>query len=160
MRILITGGVRSGKSRFALELAEKHFSSKNFLATAIAFDEEMQERIRNHRKERGEAFTTIEEPIEIHTALCENVILDDITVWLNNLFFREQSECYREILAELLRTMPQNIIIITNETGMGNIPADAYTRRYNRLLGEINMELARAVDQLFFMVSGYPIQIK
>jgi adenosylcobinamide kinase/adenosylcobinamide-phosphate guanylyltransferase len=162
MQVMITGGIRSGKSTYALQLAETHCGpgDRYFLATATPFDEEMKQRIENHKRERNNGFHTIEEPVEIHTAVRDNMILDDITMWLNNLFYRNQQDRWEEILDKLLAALPANIIIVTNEIGLGNIPADKATRYFNRCLGTINKRIAAAVDQVYFMVSGYPLKVK
>ncbi|MGB9521219.1 MAG: bifunctional adenosylcobinamide kinase/adenosylcobinamide-phosphate guanylyltransferase, partial [Anaerolineales bacterium] len=93
MRTLITGGIKSGKSHHALVLAESYPIPRYFLATAQAFDEEMREKIARHKAERNDRFITIEEPIAIHEHLKENMIIDCIPLWLNNmLYYCRESE--------------------------------------------------------------------
>lgn len=160
MRTLITGGVKSGKSSYALELAEKEFRVFNFLATAEAFDSEMKEKIRLHRIERAERFITVEEPVDIDKAVRENQVLDCIPMWLNNLYFREREAEWPQILGRLVARLPRDIIIVTNETGMGTIPLDPVSRRYHMDLGSVNKTLARECDRVILMVAGLPLTVK
>ncbi|TFG60650.1 MAG: bifunctional adenosylcobinamide kinase/adenosylcobinamide-phosphate guanylyltransferase [Spirochaetales bacterium] len=160
MRILITGGVKSGKSRFALKLADEHFKKKLFLATAIPFDDEMKARIARHREERDSSYTTIEEPVYLDRVRGDNIILDDITVWLGNLLHNGIEDEWETILLGFLRNCGQNAIIITNETGWGNIPADPSVRKYNRYLGTANMLLAEHCDEVYACMAGIPLKIK
>ena len=160
MRVLITGGVKSGKSSYALSLADQNFEHFTYVATAIPFDDEMKQRIAVHRRERGDKYRTIEEPVAIHTVVGEDTIVDDITVWMNNLFYKGMEESWKEILEQFITNLPQRIIVITNETGLGNIPPDRTTRAYNRYLGEANIMLANAMDTVYFMVAGIPLKVK
>ncbi len=160
MRILITGGVKSGKSRRALELALVFPAPRLFVATAPAFDAEMSEKITRHRAERGDAFETVEEPLRIDRAVREHCVLDCVPLWLNNLFFQGREAEADEILGSLLRRLPSSIVIVTNEIGMGVIPMDPMTRRYGEALGRINARLAAAVDRVELMVAGLPLRVK
>jgi adenosylcobinamide kinase/adenosylcobinamide-phosphate guanylyltransferase len=161
MRTLITGGVKSGKSRFSLELAESQFSGgKIYLATAIAFDDELRRRIELHKRERDSSYRTIEEPVDIQNVSGENILLDCITMWMNNLFYYHREEEWRDLLAAFLENLGSNAIIVTNEVGLGNIPADETSRRYNEYLGRANNLLASHADRVFLMVSGIPLKVK
>jgi adenosylcobinamide kinase/adenosylcobinamide-phosphate guanylyltransferase len=161
MLTLITGGVKSGKSRKALELAEQEFlQPKYFLATAECIDDEMRERIRRHREERGGAFRTIEEPVYIDRHCKNNLIVDCITVWIGNILHYRKEEEWERILTSFLEGCEGNTIVVTNETGMGNIPADPESRTYNRLLAHANRLIAREADIVYLMVSGIPLKVK
>lgn len=160
MRTFITGGVKSGKSTRALDIALEFGEPRFFLATAMGFDDEMREKIARHRLERADRFQTIEEPYEIHKNLRENMIVDCIPLWLNNLFFSGRAEEADAIVNAFIQRLPENIVIVSNETGMGVIPADAESRRYGVMLGSINARLARAVDRVELMVSGIALRIK
>ena len=161
MKILVTGGVKSGKSRYALRLASERFcGQKTFLATAVALDGEMSERIRRHQHERGSSYTTVEEPIEIHNHTTENLILDCVTLWMNNLFYHGRQDEWEEILRLFMQRLGENAVVVTNEVGWGNIPESAQVRRYNDLLGTANRVLAEGLDEVYLMAAGIPIRIK
>jgi len=160
MRTLVTGGVKSGKSRYALELASAFAPPRRFLATAESFDDEMREKIARHRAEREDLFETVEEPLDIHTRLCERMILDCIPLWLNNLIHYGREGDFELILGSLIEEFPSDIVIVTNEVGMGFVPADALSRRYGVLLGTANARLAAACDALILMVAGVPLRVK
>lgn len=160
MVTLVTGGVKSGKSAYALRLARTEFRNPAFLATAVPFDEEMREKIRRHQAERGNAFSLVEEPIEIHRALRDEMVLDCVPLWLNNLFYHNIQHRASEILEGLIQALPQNLIIVTNETGMGTISLDPLTRSYNDLLGRVNQRLAAVADRVILMVCGIPLTLK
>lgn len=160
MRSLITGGVKSGKSRFALRLAEEFPEPRYFLATAEAFDDEMKARIAGHRKERAGRFTTIEEPLEIAQKLKENMILDCLPLWLNNMFHYGREAVLNEAVDSLIGNLPENIVLVTNEIGMGFIPADPVSRRYGDALGRLNARIAAACDRVLLMVAGHPVLVK
>ena len=160
MSVLITGGIKSGKSSFALQISEKWESPKYFLATAIAFDDEMTKKIKRHQEERSSQYLTIEEPIYIDAQVHDRVVIDCITLWMNNVFFQEMEDQWEEILRRLLGRMSSETVIVTNETGLGNIPADPLSRRYNNALGNANKIIAEYVDDVFLMVAGIPVKIK
>lgn len=160
MRILLTGGVKSGKSSRALELGRPFEPDRWFLATATAFDDEMRDRIMRHKAERASGWNTIEEPIDIDVAVRDRMIVDCIPMWLNNLFFLERESEWQAILNRFIARWPENLIIVTNETGMGIIPADPLSRRYGIILGQANALLASKADRVELMVSGIPLRIK
>lgn len=160
IRLLITGGIKSGKSSYALKRANLLPGNKNFLATAIPFDKEMKDRIIRHKEERGPEYITIEEPIEINHHIKDNLILDCVTVWMNNLFYNEREDEWESILKSFLSKNQKNIIIVTNEVGLGNIPLDAATRKYNEHLAAANKMFAEAMDEVVLMVSGLPLWVK
>ena len=166
MITLITGGVKAGKSSYALNLAEAEFSHRRFLATAVSFNAEMKEKIRLHREERSGRYETIEEPVNIDRVVKNEMIVDCIPMWLNNIFFSSGDD-YRaaeskaiEILDRFISAAPDHLIIVTNETGMGNIPSDKLSRAYNTLLGSVNQKLAHTADRVILLVSGCPLVVK
>jgi adenosylcobinamide kinase / adenosylcobinamide-phosphate guanylyltransferase len=159
-RLLITGGIKSGKSSYALQRAAQLEGRKQFLATAIPFDNEMKERIIRHQEERGPDYLTMEEPVDIHRHTGDNLILDCVTVWMNNLFYNKREEDWKMILSDFLTANSKNIIVVTNEVGLGNIPLKQETRKYNEYLAAANKFLADSLDEVIFMVSGIPLQIK
>ncbi len=168
--IFVTGGCRSGKSRYALHYANQHFSKKLFLATSEALDEEMARRIENHKKVRGPEWQTIEEPVEIVNQIKEHgadgkvILIDCLTLWLYNLLMRWDNDLRimeeTEKLIDSLKKSRASSILVSNEVGMGIVPADPLTRRYRDLLGAMNQRIAAALDTVIFMVSGIPLFLK
>lgn len=168
--ILITGGCRSGKSRFALDYANQHFSKKLYLATCEALDEEMTQRIEHHKKMRGQEWRTIEEPIEIVNKIirygneADVILLDCITLWLSNLLVRQKDD--PEIMEEISRFIntikekQTSLILVSNEVGLGIVPVDPLGRRFRDLSGMANQKIAEAVNTVILMVSGIPIFLK
>ncbi len=167
--IFITGGSRSGKSTKALDIAKK-YKLRGFIATAIPFDDEMKLRITKHKKERDKDFVTIEEPYNIAEAIekleldVDVIIIDCISVWLGNLLFKygENESEFAEVknLYKKLTDIKCDIIIVTNEIGMGIIPENKLARHYRDIAGFINQKLAKLSNEAFFMISGLTIKIK
>ncbi len=163
--ILIGGGSRSGKSRFALELAQRKGSKPGFIATAQAFDDEMRDRIRKHRQERGEHFRTIEEPVDLAGAIqksveagCDAVVVDCLTLWVSNLMLSD-----REVQAEPVIAACQSsatIILVTNEVGCGIVPENAMARRFRDLAGWLNQRIAEEAQEVYWTVFGIPMKVK
>jgi adenosylcobinamide kinase/adenosylcobinamide-phosphate guanylyltransferase len=168
---LVTGGIKSGKSRRALDLAaswrlERPGRDTAFIATAEAFDAEMGERIERHKAERaGLGWTTIEEPLDLAAALSrcgECVLVDCLTMWVNNVVYRGLDGAFDRMLdafVDKLRTKTE-AVVVTNETGLGNIPADELTRRYNLLLAQAGRRTAAIADRVELMVAGLPLVVK
>ncbi len=165
-KILVTGGIKSGKSSFALELARKHEGQKTFLATAKAFDKEMEEKIKRHRAERGNDFVTLEEHLRIGKVLENNypvLLIDCITIWLSNLYFEsneEEIENYKTKFLENLSKYNGELIVVTNEVGGGIIPENSLSRKYQSELGKLNQKIAAICDEVYLLVSGIPMKIK
>jgi adenosylcobinamide kinase / adenosylcobinamide-phosphate guanylyltransferase len=160
MRTLITGGVKSGKSRYALELASEFAQPRVFLATAESLDAEMEQKILRHRAERAGAFRTIEEPLAIHERLEERMVLDCLTLWVNNVLHYGKEADFGAWLAQLIARLPRDIVIVTNEVGMGFVPMDELSRRYGVLLGTANAKVAAVCDRVVLMVAGQPLRVK
>jgi len=168
--IFIAGGCRSGKSRFALDYANQHFSKKLYLATCEALDEEMAQRIAHHKKTRSPEWQTIEEPVEIVGKIrrygdeAEVILLDCITLWLSNFLMRQKddSEIMEEIttLIDTIKEKQTSFILVSNEVGLGIVPADPLSRRFRDLSGMANRRIAEAADTAIFMASGIPIFLK
>ena len=159
MRILITGGIKSGKSRQALVEASAFSAPRYFLTTAEAFDEEMAARIRRHKADRGDAFVTIEEPLAIEEKLRENMVLDCVTLWLNNMFFYGKEKDIPTAVDRIIDRLPRSIVIVTNEVGGGLVPADILSRKYVDALGTTNARLAAACERVVLMVAGIPVTV-
>jgi len=175
--IFITGGARSGKSTFAERMAISLGESVAYLATAQPLDEEMTFRIKKHREKRLNTWKTYEETIEVselvsHLGLEKEVILIDcLTLLTSNLLLREEDkiedpECQEEILLEIKKLaeisfkVPAQVIIVSNEVGMGLVPDNTLGRVYRDILGRANSIIADKADEVFIMVSGIPLKIK
>jgi adenosylcobinamide kinase/adenosylcobinamide-phosphate guanylyltransferase len=164
---LITGGARSGKSHYAMALANT-FSRKRFIATATAFDDEMAERIAKHKLERDASFMTVEEPHDLARVFAEPTdadvtILDCLTVWLGNLMHRHGlQDRYDEVdqFLEVLPTLSHPVILVTNEVGDGIVPENDMARFYRDAAGGLNRRIADAADRLVLMVCGQPLVVK
>lgn len=160
--ILITGGERSGKSDLAIKIALKK-SKRAFLATAEPIDEEMRSRIENHKKDRGALFDTFEEPIHLDEALkltkhYDVCVIDCMTTWLGNLIYHDAD--IKAGIEKFTSNLNGNEVIVSNEVGMGIVPADKMTRMYVEDLGRLNQKLSKMADEVFFMVAGIPLKIK
>jgi adenosylcobinamide kinase/adenosylcobinamide-phosphate guanylyltransferase len=167
----VTGGARSGKSSFALQLAAPYLK-RLFLATAEPFDEEMQRRISKHREERAEQFTTIEEPLYLDRALktlpagTDVVLVDCLTVWTGNLMHYAESRGEAEIetriecFLDALRHPPCDMIIVSNEVGMGIVPENAMARTFRDIAGIVNQRVASLATEAWLLCSGLPIRLK
>ncbi len=164
----ITGGQRSGKSRFAQEKALFKSTNPVYLATARIWDDDFKERVQRHKNDRGNNWTTLEIPLAVSKAEVEGkvVVLDCITLWLTNLFFENKDLKIDEILkmakAELNQLFTKNceLIIISNEIGMGGHAENALARKFTDLQGWVNQFIASVADKVTLMVSGLPLKMK
>ena len=177
--IFITGGSRSGKSRYAEQRAEALPGKRTYIATCPVIDDEMDARIAKHRQQReGKGWITLEEPIELAKALADTtdsaiVLVDCLTLWINNLLYEAQKQrdqqqaiteqqiaklCGQVVAAS--RQGERTVIFVTNELGMGLVPADGTSRLYRDLIGRCNQTIAAQADEVVFMVSGQPLILK
>jgi adenosylcobinamide kinase/adenosylcobinamide-phosphate guanylyltransferase len=170
---LILGGVRSGKSRFAEELAARHLPVI-YLATAQAGDEEMAERIARHRHRRPPQWRTIEEPWDVAGVVAAQattgcVLIECLTFWLTNQLLglpgrpaREAATILAEVdaLAVAAQQARGRVVVVSNEVGCGVVPANDLGRRFGDLLGEANQCLAAAATEVHVCVAGIPLRIK
>jgi len=156
--VLVGGGARSGKSRWALERARKCGGRLVFIATAEALDEEMAERIARHRAERDSAFQTIEEPRElaraIRSAQADAIVVDCLTLWLSN------GSCDVEATIQAAGEQTAEVIFVTNEVGGGIVPDNAMAREFRDRAGVMNQRFAEAADEVYWMVFGQPLRVK
>jgi adenosylcobinamide kinase/adenosylcobinamide-phosphate guanylyltransferase len=173
-KILITGGARSGKSRFAQQLAADFGGKVLFIATAEAKDEAMRLRIEAHRKSRPQDWETLEAPLGVsavirgYTGGAEVVVIDCITMLVSNTLLREQAKTDAEelvlkeieALAARMDGLTATFIIVSNEVGLGVVPDSELGRRYRDCLGRANQILARRADQVYLMVAGLPVRLK
>lgn len=160
---VILGGAKSGKSRLALEMASRGATSVTFVATAEIRDSEMKSRIERHRLERPSHWITIEEPISLDTIICAGpptvtLVVDCVTLWVSNLI--EAGLTNDEILSrvdEFARVGHErvgDVIVVTNEVGLGIVPVNDLARRYRDVLGEVNAALVSQADEAWLVVAG------
>lgn len=174
---LILGGARSGKSSYALKLAEETRKSVTFIATAQAFDDEMSARIQKHKAERPAGWETLELPLHIAPSVSQiksdSVILDCITLWVTNLLmqfvnddlvdeapFMQASQAETEKLLAAIRNTEQDWLIVSNEVGLSLVPPYQMGRVYRDALGWVNQRLAQEADKVIFMVAGIPMNLR
>ncbi|WP_019639289.1 bifunctional adenosylcobinamide kinase/adenosylcobinamide-phosphate guanylyltransferase [Paenibacillus fonticola] len=190
MIVMVTGGARSGKSSFAEQWCMKHAPEACYIATAQAFDAEMEQRIALHRQDRavaGYGWETIEEPLQLGDLLLElgssqpeeahanvggaaspAVLVDCLTLWLSNMLLavgekdNAESKIMTEIdqLLEAIKKYKGTLVIVTNEVGSGIVPAYALGRQYRDLAGILNRRVAAIADQVFLVTVGIPIELK
>ena len=163
----ITGGARSGKSSYAQQKAESASANPVYLATARVWDEDFRLRIERHRNDRGSHWINIEEEKTLSACKVEGqtVLLDCITLWLTNIFFDNQFELDRsleEAKTEWNRFVQKdmNLIVVSNELGMGVHPVEESARKFADLQGWINQHIAQQASEVFLMISGIPVRIK
>lgn len=164
--ILIGGGVRSGKSRFALERAHECGTNLAFIATAQAFDDEMRERIAAHKQERANAFHTVEAPTDLIGALhsvdgYQAVVVDCLTLWLSNLLLRGDSETSILGLVDELISCPHkcDLIIVTNEVGMGIVPESSLGRAFRDLAGRAHQRISQDANEIYASMLGCMLRL-
>jgi adenosylcobinamide kinase / adenosylcobinamide-phosphate guanylyltransferase len=169
--ILLIGGSRSGKSRYAENLAYSYNPERCFIATAQPFDDEMRERIARHQRDReGNFSSTIEEPLDLAKALeripkeTSVAVVDCMTVWMGNLMYHSKliGDHFKEVqdFLSALQNPPCDIVIVTNEIGQGIVPGDAESRLFRDHAGWLNQDLAALAHTVVWMVAGIPVVIK
>ena len=170
---LVLGGVRAGKSSYAQRLASEG-KRVLFVATAEAGDEQMAARIHAHREARPPDWDTLEEPIDLVGALTpvlhryDTVLLDCLTIWVSNLLLRSEGPGPGnvDILSETQRLLglygkaDSTWIVVSNEVGLGVVPATQLGRSYADELGRVNQTVAAAADDVYFMAAGLPLRVK
>jgi len=166
---LVLGGARSGKSRFASQLAEGTFKKPLYLATAEALDAEMAERIKLHKKARGSRWLCVEEPLEIASVICrppkacDGILLDCLTLWLTNVLMKEGEKAVKPRMGSLiaaLKAAKVPVILVSNEVGMGIVPESKLGRVFRDLAGWLNQDVAAVADTVVFVVAGLPMVLK
>lgn len=168
MKALITGGARSGKSRYAQALAESLAPRRIYLATAEPRDDEMHARISRHRADRGPSWHTIEEPVDVMRYLArpagEVVLLDCITLWLSNLMMHRGVDVDLEAdiaaLAAAVAAAPGPVVVVTNEVGLGIVPDNALARRFRDWTGITAQRLGQICNRVVLVCAGIPVEVK
>lgn len=170
--IFVTGGARSGKSAFALGLANSIEKNKCYFATAQALDTEMQERIAKHRAERGNDWDCIEEPLKLAEKIEEVkgkydlILLDCLTLWVSNLMLTDEKSGVRnqesevESLIAACKESDATTIVVSNEVGLGIVPDNQLARQFRDMAGMANQFFAKAADEAYLVVSGIPMRLK
>jgi len=172
MLTLILGGARSGKTRFAEGLAraaEAAGRSVVYLATAQALDDEMTERVRRHRADRPAHWTTLEETLALAAALEDAarpdrcILVDCLTLWLTNLLLADDATAFereRGRLLDVLPRLPGEVLLVSNEVGMGLVPISSLGRRFVDESGRLHQDVAALADRVRLVVAGIPVAVK
>lgn len=165
---LFLGGARSGKSRMAEERATQLQYPVIYIATAQAWDDEMTDRIQHHQQQRPQDWVLIEEPIELAQQLQridqaeQTILVDCLTLWLNNLLMQNNDLWHRKLneLYTVLPTLQSNVILVSNETGLGVVPMGQLTRQFVDESGRMHQRLGQLADHVTFCVAGFPMTLK
>ncbi|HHX8287645.1 bifunctional adenosylcobinamide kinase/adenosylcobinamide-phosphate guanylyltransferase [Vibrio sp. Y42_MX_L11] len=176
MKQLILGGARSGKSHLAEKTAKQLSTtsqySLHYVATALPFDQEMRERIAHHQKQRGGEWQEYECPLHLSELLTnfantDVVLVDCLTLWLNNWIFELGDECSNEKLEaeiekliQVVRGSDATLIFVSNEVGMGIVPLGAVSRYFVDNAGRMNQKLASVCHRVTFVAAGLPLVLK
>lgn len=165
--LLVLGGARSGKSRYAQARAETTGLKRIFIATAQAFDEEMRERIARHRADRQQYWQTVEAPLTLAEAIGQwsgpgNVLLVDcLTLWTTNLLLGEHDIPAATLrLTQAIEQATGIVILVANEVGYGIVPDNALARRFRDEAGIVNQCVAAAVNEVQLVAAGLPLRLK
>lgn len=166
----ITGGARSGKSAFAEKIAGGLAGKRAYIATAQALDPEMVSRIERHRKRRGDAWDTYEEPLAVAelvrklSSRYRVLLLDCLTLWLSNVIARSDDDArIAQQVAELTSSISAFegvLLIVSNEVGLGIVPDNPLARRFRDLAGFLNQRVAAIADEAYLLTAGIPMKIK
>jgi adenosylcobinamide kinase/adenosylcobinamide-phosphate guanylyltransferase len=167
--ILVSGGARSGKSKYAEQRAGELGGRRLYLATAEAKDEEMAQRIAEHKKRRGNDWATIEEPVQLSSALLAQrgrtdcALVDCLTIWLSNLLLHRDANFAEDRVEELVETLPRldfHVVLVTNEVGWGIVPDNALARQFRDLAGWANQRIAATANEVVLTVAGISMIVK
>ena len=166
----IIGGARSGKSKLAEQTARDSNKTVVYIATAQRWDSEMDDRIQRHRDTRPSEWETIEEPLALAQALKQQdtpntvVLVDCLTLWVSNLLGQEEASRFeaekKAFLTQLQNTQNSDIILVTNETGLGVVPMGQLSRRFVDESGWLHQDIAQLAHRVTFVVAGLPHVLK
>jgi len=169
---LVLGGARSGKSRHAESLIDSAlaagaYEGATYIATAEALDAEMAARIAEHRRRRGNAWRTVEAPLDLVAALAAHadparpVLVDCLTLWLSNLMGDGRDvDAETTALAAVLQDLAAPAVLVSNEVGLGIVPDNALAREFRDRAGRVNQRMAELADRVVFVAAGLPIELK
>ena len=158
-KVFVIGGCRSGKSKYALDLAQDMSADGNvFIATCVPQDEEMRQRVTNHQAQRDQAWKTVEAPLFLPEAIVDNahagrvVLVDCLTLWINNLLMKNEDVVHAENqitkLTQAIETVECPLVLVSNEVGTGIVPDNKLARIYRDLVGSANQAVAKSVDSV------------
>lgn len=167
--VLILGGMRSGKSRYAVEYA-KNSDSVAFIATARAEDEEMKERIEEHKRNRPKEWKTYERHRNVASLLTRiagernTILIDCVGALIANMLFDDATDedivTEFQVMIDIVKESDTEVVVVSNEVGCCLVPTNELGRRFADILGTINQKLAEAADEVLFMLAGIPIRLK
>ncbi|MGX5734868.1 bifunctional adenosylcobinamide kinase/adenosylcobinamide-phosphate guanylyltransferase [Bosea thiooxidans] len=163
---LVLGGARSGKSRHAEALVEALPAPWTYIATAEAHDDEMRQRIAEHRARRPAGWQTVDAPLQLAEAIAaqpagQPILVDCLTFWLTNVILAEHdTAAAREALIAACAQVSAPLVLVGNEVGLGIVPENALARRFRDEAGRLHQALAARAARVIFMVAGLPMQVK
>ena len=168
--VLITGGVRSGKTSFSEELAKRAGKEYVYIATTVPLDKEMKERVRKHKSTRSKIWKVVEEPMDVIRVLKREdkkgkvILLDCLTLLITNWLMKRYKETIIEKkikeIADFGRDSKASLIIVSNEVGMGIVPKNKLARSFRDIQGLCNQILAKSAKEVYFMAAGMPVRLK
>jgi len=165
--LLVLGGARSGKSRYAQARAEATGLDRCFIATAQAFDDEMHDRIARHQQDRDALWQTVEAPMALADAIRAHatprrvLLVDCLTLWTSNLLLADRDiDAATDDLVAAIAAAPGPIILVANEVGLGIVPDNALARRFRDAAGLLNQRVAATVREVQFLAAGLPLTLK
>jgi adenosylcobinamide kinase/adenosylcobinamide-phosphate guanylyltransferase len=169
--VFVTGGCRSGKSQYALQTAEKIAATRKiYIATCVPQDDEMQQRVARHQKERNPNWVTVEEPLHLPQVIVENspgahvILIDCLTLWASNLMLETHDEALlKNKMEQLVQALVQAdcpVVVVSNEVGSGIVPENRLARQFRDLVGWLNQAVAACADKVIWMVAGIPVTVK
>lgn len=163
--LLVLGGARSGKSRYAQRRAEVLADARTFIATAEAYDNEMADRIARHRADRGAGWTTVEAPLGLPEAIAAQtggvVLVDCLTLWASNLMLAgADADAATDALCAAMQGFDGTLILVANEVGLGIVPENALARAFRDVAGRMNQRVAAVADEVQFIAAGLPLRLK
>jgi adenosylcobinamide kinase/adenosylcobinamide-phosphate guanylyltransferase len=165
--VLVLGGARSGKSRFALETASAIPGKKAYIATAQALDDEMQQRIDRHKAERNAEWKTFEEPVNLQDLITgihvthDVLLIDCLTLWITNLMLGSHDiEGKVQPFFDALSASKASVFMVANEVGLGIVPDNRLSREFRDIAGTLNQRVAAIANEVYFVAAGLPLKIK
>jgi adenosylcobinamide kinase/adenosylcobinamide-phosphate guanylyltransferase len=164
---LVLGGARSGKSQFAESLVAATGLERHYLATGRAWDAEMMDRIDKHRADRGDGWTTHEEPLDLVGRLAaidaddRAILVDCLTLWVTNLMMEDRDMTAEfAALTEFLPGAQSRVVLVSNEVGLGIVPENRMARDFRDHAGRLHQMIAATASDVYFVAAGLPLKMK